>query len=153
MTELRPGEVTVEAPPAADAGLVFIGRIHTPWTDRKDCPHQGRADGPECRIEIFAPWVEALDGVGELEQLQVLYWLDRSRRDLVVQRPRSDGRLRGTFALRSPMRPNPIGSQSVRLLRVDGPNVFVQGLDCLDGTPLLDLKPIRCSHSLAESPR
>ena len=55
--EIRPAEVTVEPPPATDAGLIFIGRIRTPWTSRMVTPRQGRQDGPLCRIEIFAPWV------------------------------------------------------------------------------------------------
>jgi tRNA-Thr(GGU) m(6)t(6)A37 methyltransferase TsaA len=142
--ELRAAEVAVEPPAAEDAGLVFIGTIHTPWTSRLETPRQGRADGPLCRIEVFEPWVAALDGLEELERIEVLYWLHRSRRDLLVQSPRDDGDVRGTFALRSPVRPNPIGTSIVDLDHVDGASVFVRGLDCLDGTPLLDLKPDRC---------
>lgn len=141
--EIRDGELAVTPPPATDAGLVFVGRIHTPWTDRLTCPRQGRLDGPLCRIEVFEPWTIALDGIGEFERLEVLYWLDKSRRDLVLQSPRNDGIARGTFSLRTPVRPNPIGTQIVKLVSVDGPNVMVRGLDCLDGTPLLDMKPDR----------
>jgi tRNA-Thr(GGU) m(6)t(6)A37 methyltransferase TsaA len=141
--EVRAGELVVEAPPPTDAGLVFIGRIHTPWTDRLETPRQGRLDGPTCRIEVFEPWVAALDGIGEFQRLEVLYWLHLSRRDLVRQSPRNDGAARGTFSLRTPARPNPIGTQIVALLRVEGASVFVRGLDCLDGTPLIDLKPDR----------
>jgi tRNA-Thr(GGU) m(6)t(6)A37 methyltransferase TsaA len=142
--EIRSGESAVEAPPATDAGLVFIGRIHTPWTDRLGCPRQGRPDGPICRIEVFEPWVAALDGITDYERLEVLYWLHLSRRDLVRQSPRNDGIVRGAFSLRTPVRPNPIGTQLVTLVRLEGANVFVRGLDCLDGTPLIDLKPDRC---------
>ena len=141
--EIRTGEVAIESPAATDAGLVFIGRIHTPWTDRLTCPRQGRADGPTCRIEIFPPWLPALEGVERYERLEVLYWLHLSRRDLVHQSPANDGSVRGTFSLRSPVRPNPIGSSIASLVKVEGGNVFVRGLDCLDGTPLLDLKPDR----------
>jgi tRNA-Thr(GGU) m(6)t(6)A37 methyltransferase TsaA len=141
--EVRAGELVVQAPPPTDAGLVFIGRIHTPWTDRLETPRQGRLDGPTCRIEVFEPWVAALDGIGEFQRLEVLYWLHLSRRDLVRQSPRNDGAARGTFSLRTPARPNPIGTQIVALLRVEGASVFVRGLDCLDGTPLIDLKPDR----------
>ncbi|MET0313600.1 MAG: tRNA (N6-threonylcarbamoyladenosine(37)-N6)-methyltransferase TrmO [Hansschlegelia sp.] len=144
LNEMRQNEVAVEPPPPADAGLVFIGRIHTPWTSRLDCPRQGRLDGPTCRIEIFEPWVAALAGVQAFERLEVLYWLDQSRRDLVLQSPASDGAVRGTFALRSPVRPNPIGTSLVALVGVEGATVLVRGLDCLDGTPLIDLKPDRC---------
>src|SRR6476620_912635 len=83
--EIRAGEVAVAAPLPNDAGLVFIGRLHTPWTDRLACPRQGRLDGPTCRIEIFEPWIAALDGIAEYESLEVLYWLHLSRRDLVRQ--------------------------------------------------------------------
>ena len=144
LQEIRENEVAVEPPPATDAGLVFIGRIRTPWTSRLDCPRQGRQDGPICRIEIFEPWVAALAGVEAFERLEVLYWLDRSRRDLVLQSPKNDGATRGTFALRSPVRPNPIGSSLVRFVGREGASVLARGLDCLDGTPLIDLKPDRC---------
>lgn len=145
--ELRPGERAIEVLPATDAGLVFIGRIRTPWTERAACPRQGRPDGPVCRLELFEPWVAALDGIEAFEHLEVLYWLHLARRDILRQCPRHDGIARGAFALRSPVRPNPIGLQRVRLVRVEGPNVFVRGLDCLDGTPLLDLKPDRCAFT------
>jgi tRNA-Thr(GGU) m(6)t(6)A37 methyltransferase TsaA len=144
---IRQGEVAVEPPAASDAGLVFIGRIRTPWTDRVGCPRQGRLDGPVCRIELFEPWAQALDGIGRYERLEVLYWLHLSRRDLVMQSPADDGASRGTFSLRSPVRPNPIGSAIVGLVRVEGAAVLVRGLDCLDGTPLLDLKPDRSLYT------
>ena len=143
LNEIRDGEQAVVPPPPTDAGLVFIGRCHTPWVDRLMCPRQGRLDGPTCRIEIFEPWVAALDGIAQFERLEVLYWLHQSRRDLVRQSPRSDGFARGTFSLRSPVRPNPIGTHIVQLISVDGANLTVRGLDCLDGTPLIDLKPDR----------
>jgi tRNA (adenine37-N6)-methyltransferase len=141
--EIRTAERSVLWPDATDAGLIFIGQIKTSWKSRMDCPRQGRLDGPICRIELSAPWSEALDGISEYARLEVLYWLHRSRRDLVLQSPRNDGTSRGTFALRSPVRPNPIGSSIVSLERIEGPILFVRGLDCLDGTPLLDLKPDR----------
>lgn len=139
--------MVVEAPPTTDAGLVFIGCIHTPWTDRLEAPRQGRLDGPICRIEVFEPWIAALQGIEEYQQIEVLYWLHLSRRDIVRQSPRNDGTARGTFSLRSPVRPNPIGTQIVSLVRVEGGNLFVRGLDCLDGTPLIDLKPDRCAFT------
>ncbi|MCJ2122429.1 tRNA (N6-threonylcarbamoyladenosine(37)-N6)-methyltransferase TrmO [Methylobacterium sp. J-077] len=143
LNEIRAGEIAVAAPAADDAGLVYIGRIHTPWTDRLACPRQGRLDGPSCRIELFEPWVAALDGLATFARIEVLYWLDGSRRDLVRQSPANDGTTRGTFALRSPVRPNPIGTSIVTLVAIEGNILTVRGLDCLDGTPLLDLKPDR----------
>jgi tRNA-Thr(GGU) m(6)t(6)A37 methyltransferase TsaA len=153
LNEIRMGETVIESLPAVDAGLVFVGRIHTPWTDRLACPRQGRQDGPTCRIEIFEPWVAAIDGIIEYDRLEVLYWLHQSRRDIVRQSPRNDGEARGVFSLRTPVRPNPIGTQIVKLLSVDGANVFVRGLDCLDGTPLLDLKPDRCAFTPLAPPQ
>ena len=145
--EIRSGEVAVDPPAATDAGLVFIGRICTPWTDRLACPRQGRRDGPICRLELFEPWDQGLDGLGDYGAVEVLYWLDRSRRDLVRQSPKNDGAARGTFPLRSPVRPNPIGTSLAVLVGIDGSTVLVRGLDCLDGTPLLDLKPDRCAFT------
>ncbi|MDU6135283.1 SAM-dependent methyltransferase, partial [Bradyrhizobium sp.] len=106
-TDLRSGEVAVDAPLPRDASLYFIGRIRTPWTSRLETPRQGSLEGPVCRLEIFEPWVAALQGIEGFSHLQVLYWLNQARRDLVRQSPRHhDGETRGTFALRSPVRPN-----------------------------------------------
>ena len=144
---IREGEVTVGMPKADDAGLVFIGRIRTPWSSREQTPRQGRQDGPVCRLEIFEPWVAALKGVEFYQNLEVIYWLHQSRRDLVLQSPKNDRATRGTFSLRSPVRPNPLGTAIVKLVAVEGNAVLVRGLDCLDGTPLIDLKPDRCEFS------
>jgi tRNA-Thr(GGU) m(6)t(6)A37 methyltransferase TsaA len=152
-SEIREGEVAVEVPPARDAGLIFIGRIRTPWTLRGDTPRQGRQDGPVCRLEIFEPWVPALKGIDIYSNLEVLYWLHLSRRDLVLQNPKHAKSTPGTFSLRSPQRPNPIGTSVVKLVGVKGNIVLVRGLDCLDETPLLDIKPDRCEFTpLAQQP-
>src|SRR5450631_693460 len=132
-SEIREGELAVEMPPARDAGLVFIGRIRTPWTSRLDAPRQGRHDGPVCRLEIFEPWVPALKGVDFYSNLEVIYWLHRSRRDLVLQSPKNNQSTRGAFSL--------------------GSTVLVRGLDCLDETPLLDIKPDRCEFSPLSAPK
>ncbi len=141
--EIRTSEVAVEAPEPTDAHLSFIGVIHTPWSSRLVTPRQGRADGPLCRIEVFEPWVPALEGIEQFERLEVLYWLHLSRRDLVKQSPANDGRSRGTFSLRTPVRPNPIGTAIAMLAGLEGNTVMVRGMDCVDGTPLLDIKPDR----------
>jgi tRNA-Thr(GGU) m(6)t(6)A37 methyltransferase TsaA len=141
--EIRENEIAVAIPDAEDAALTYIGRISTPWSSRLLCPRQGRHDGPICQIEIYEPWVRALQGIETFERLEVLYWLDQSRRDLVLQSPASNGTVHGTFSLRSPVRPNPIGTSIVKLESVEGAVLQVRGLDCLDGTPLLDIKPDR----------
>jgi len=143
LNEIRRNEVAVAAPAPTDAGVVFIGVIRTPWTSRLETPRMGRDDGPVCRIEVFEPWVAALDGIERFERLEVLYWLHESRRDLVRQSPANDGTTYGTFALRTPARPNPIGTTIAMLIEREGSVLRVRGMDCLDGTPLLDLKPDR----------
>jgi tRNA-Thr(GGU) m(6)t(6)A37 methyltransferase TsaA len=138
---IRPGEVAVDVPDAFDAGLYFIGRIRTPWKRREECPKNARESDVTCSIEVDPRWKTALTGIETCTHLLVLYWMDRARRDLVLQAPRHNGAPRGTFALRSPVRPNPIAASVVRLTGVDGTKLSVVGLDCLDGTPLVDLKP------------
>lgn len=144
---LRPHELAAERALPADESVAFIGRIRTPWPDRDACPRQGDPEGPECQIELLSPWDRALEGIEAYCKLEVLYWLDRARRDLLLQNPARGGAARGTFSLRSPIRPNPIGTALVRLVRRDGPVLVVRGLDCIDGTPLIDLKPDRCRYS------
>jgi tRNA-Thr(GGU) m(6)t(6)A37 methyltransferase TsaA len=138
---IRPGEVATELPPAYDAGVYFIGRIRTPWRRREECPKNARESQEACTIEIDPRFAQGLADIETCSHLLVLYWMDKSRRDLVLQVPRSYGRTRGTFALRSPARPNPIAASVVRLVGIDGRRLSVVGLDCLDGTPLVDLKP------------
>jgi tRNA-Thr(GGU) m(6)t(6)A37 methyltransferase TsaA len=135
------GEVTVDLPERFDAGLYYIGRVRTPWTRREQCPKNARESDAVCTLEIDVRFAEALASVETCTHLLVLYWMDRSPRNIVLQNPRHYGELRGTFALRSPARPNPIATSVVRLLERDGTKLSVVGLDCLDGTPLLDIKP------------
>jgi tRNA-Thr(GGU) m(6)t(6)A37 methyltransferase TsaA len=146
---IRPGEVATQLPPSFDAGLYFIGAIRTPWERREDCPKNARESEAVCTIDVDPRWQEALAGIETCSHIFVLYWMDRARRDLVVQAPRHYGEPRGTFALRSPARPNPIAVSVVRLLRVNNARLSVVGLDCLDGTALIDLKPYFASTDAA----
>ena len=138
---IRSGEEAVELPAQTDAGVYFIGRIHTPWSRREDCPKNARESDAVCTIEVDPRWAPALKDVETCTHLVVLYWMDKARRDLALQVPRHYGEQRGTFALRSPARPNPIAMSVVQLLKVEGTTLSVIGLDCLDGTALLDIKP------------
>ena len=138
---IRAGEVAITLPETFDGGVYFVGRIRTPWTRRDDCPKNARESDAVCTIEVEARYAAALTGVEGCSHLLVLYWMDQARRDLVLQAPRHYGEQRGTFALRSPVRPNPIAMSVVRLIGIDGCTLSVIGLDCLDGTPLLDIKP------------
>ncbi|SEC90749.1 tRNA-Thr(GGU) m(6)t(6)A37 methyltransferase TsaA [Rhizobiales bacterium GAS191] len=144
---LRPNEEAVGLPEVPQAQLYFIGRIHTPWATRRDCPRRGDLAGPLCRVEIDEPWWRALTGIERHERLQLLYWMHLARRDLVLQNPRGEGLTQGTFALRSPVRPNPIASSIVALERIEGATLLVRGLDCVDGTPLIDVKPEYCPRA------
>ena len=139
--DIRPGEVATELPEAFDAGLYFIGRIHTRWARREDCPKHARESDAVCMIEVDDRYAPALAGVETCTHLLILYWMHRARRDLVLQVPRHYGKQRGAFALRSPVRPNPIAASVVKLVAIEGSRLSVVGLDCLDGTPLLDIKP------------
>jgi tRNA-Thr(GGU) m(6)t(6)A37 methyltransferase TsaA len=142
--EIRSGEISVECPVAVDAGLHFIGRIETPWRERRECPRRGAVDGPICRIVVASLWRPALQGLVAGGSAQILYWMHQARRDLVIQAPGDGARLFGTFALRSPVRPNPIASSIVVIEALADDGLLVRGLDCLDDTPLLDIKPVAC---------
>jgi tRNA-Thr(GGU) m(6)t(6)A37 methyltransferase TsaA len=138
---LRPGEVAIELPKDFDAGVYFVGRIHTPWQRREECPKNARESDAVCTIEVDPRYAAALKDIETSSHLLVLYWMDKARRDLVLQAPRHYDTQRGTFALRSPVRPNPIAASVVKLVGVDGSRLSVIGLDCLNGTPLIDIKP------------
>ena len=147
-SNIRDGEIAVPLPDHFDASVYFIGRIRTPWTTRKDCPKNARAareTGAVCTIELDPRWSAGLRDIERCTHLVVLYWMDKARRDLAVQVPAHLGKGRGTFALRSPVRPNPIAISVVKLVRVDGAKLEVVAMDCLDGTPLIDIKPYYAS--------
>jgi tRNA-Thr(GGU) m(6)t(6)A37 methyltransferase TsaA len=139
--DLCEGEIAVALPGEFDASLFYIGRIRTPWKRRQDCPKNPRETDTTCTIVLDARWVEGLSGLESVSHLVVLYWMDKARRDLVLQMPHHYAEGRGTFALRSPVRPNPIAVSVARLVDIKKNRLTVIGLDCIDNTPLLDLKP------------
>lgn len=138
---IREGEIAAALPAEFDAGLYFIGRIRTPWTRREDCPKNAGGSDTLCTVELDPRYAPALDKVETCTHLILLYWMDRARRDLLVQMPRHYQEGRGTFALRSPVRPNPIALSVVKLEKVEGTTLSIRNIDCLDNTPLLDIKP------------
>lgn len=147
---IRPHEVCSDAILAADATIAFIGHIETPWTRREECPRQGDpVAGPDCTVVVHDPWVLALTGIEEHENLDILYWFHLSRRDLILQNPKHGDSARGTFSLRSPIRPNPIGLSPVRLIARDGNRLIIRGIECVSGSPLIDIKPDRCGFGPA----
>ena len=123
----------------------FIGIAHTPWADRDACPRAPDPDGPECTIEVLDAYRDALLGVDEVDVLDVLLWFDQADRSTLRARRRGDPTEpeRGVFALRAPDRPNPIAVSQVPVVRVEAGVVVVRGLDAVDGTPVVDLKPAR----------
>jgi tRNA-Thr(GGU) m(6)t(6)A37 methyltransferase TsaA len=146
---VRPGEIAVELPARHDASLYFIGRIRTPWQTRAECPKNGGESEEVCTVELDRRWAAGLQGLESVSHVLLLYWMDKARRDLVVQAPRHYAEQRGTFALRSPVRPNPIAAAVARLQRIEDNKLFVVGVDCIDGTPLLDIKPYFASTDSA----
>ncbi len=130
--------------PACDTAPVLhpVGRVASPLTDRRDAPRQGDRGAPDAWLDLDPRLAPALEGVGPGGELVVLTWLHLAGRDVLVREAR-DGRPRkGVFATRSPARPNPIGLHRVRVLAVEGTRVHVTPLEAVDGTPVLDLKPV-----------
>ncbi|HEV2771958.1 MAG TPA: tRNA (N6-threonylcarbamoyladenosine(37)-N6)-methyltransferase TrmO [Thermoleophilaceae bacterium] len=121
-----------------------IGRVESPLTDPASAPRQGDEGAPDAWL-VFAPAVlEALDGIRPGDEVIVLTWLDRARRDVLRVHPRGDASRpqQGVFSTRSPHRPNPIGLHRVEIASIDGGRVRVRKLEAVDGTPILDVKPL-----------
>ena len=119
-----------------------IGVVRTPFTQQAGTPIQPRfAEGAAGTVEVFEPYAEALADVGGFERIWLLVLLDRARAWQPTVVPYLDTVRRGLFATRAPSRPNPIGLSVVEVVSVDGNRIEVRGVDLLDGTPLLDVKP------------
>lgn len=144
-SDIRPGEVQVELPATFDAGVYFIGRIRTPFKTRAECPKNTAQSDAVGRVELDARYAGGLEGLKRCSHVILLYWMHEARRDLVQQVPVHLGHPRGTFALRSPVRPNPIALAVVEVLGIEGNAISVRNVDCVDGTPLLDIKPYYAS--------
>ncbi len=121
-----------------------VGRVESTLTDPASAPKQGFEGAPDAWLAFDDSVADALADVAVGDRLIVLTWLDRARRDVLRVRPRDDASnpLRGVFSTRSADRPNPIGLHEVEVLAVDGLRVQVRDLEALDGTPVLDLKPV-----------
>lgn len=143
--DARAGEKRLEAVPEFHAQITFIGHIASPWS-LTDCPknlRQARETGQNGTVHIDPPFRDGLEGIERGDALVLLYWMNEAPRDLIRQTPRhrSDGT--GTFNLRSPARPNPIGMGIVKVLEIDAVQgrVKIDAIDAIDGTPLIDIKP------------
>jgi tRNA-Thr(GGU) m(6)t(6)A37 methyltransferase TsaA len=121
-----------------------IGRVESPLVDRGAAPKQGDEGSPEAWLVFHPDMAEALRDLQAGSDILLLTWLDRARRDVRAVHPRDDPRkaLRGVFSTRSADRPNPIGLHRVGILAIDGLRVRVRHLEALDGTPIVDVKPV-----------
>jgi len=125
-----------------EAGLQFIGVLHSDITSREDAPKNFDESDRVGTLEIYPEYQDGLDGIAPGQTIVVLFWLHQAARDILKVYPRGDRSrgLRGVFATRSPVRPNPIAISELKVLTVQGNRLEVSGLDILDGTPILDIK-------------
>jgi tRNA-Thr(GGU) m(6)t(6)A37 methyltransferase TsaA len=128
----------------AEYVLQPIGVIRSPLTQRDQAPSQGSEGAPEAWIEVNPVVAEGLDGTEAGSEIIVITWLHQSRRDVLKLHPRWDERLplTGVFATRSPDRPNPLGLHRVTVLEVAGNRLRVAPIEAIDGTPVVDIKPV-----------
>lgn len=119
-----------------------IGTIHSPFNDARDMPIQPTgAQDVSGVIELHSQYVEGADDLEGFSHIILLYLFHRAKSFSLTVTPFMDSEPRGLFATRAPNRPNPIGLSVVKLMHVDGPHLHIKGIDVLDGTPLLDIKP------------
>lgn len=145
----REGETELAADPAAlaaDAHVVFISRLRSAWVSGADCPKNmvaARATGQQAVLEVDPAYRPGLIGLAGASHVIILTWLDRAQRNLIVQKPRHATDPKGVFALRSPVRPNPIGLHVAGLLSVDieAGWLHLDAIDVFDATPVIDIKP------------
>ncbi len=121
-----------------------IGRVSSPLTDPESAPRQGDEGAPDAWIEFEPDVSDALEGLSPGDRIVLLTWLDRADRDVLVVHPRDDVSRpeQGVFSTRSQHRPNPIGLHPVEVLSIEGLRIRVSGLEALDGTPVVDVKPV-----------
>lgn len=123
----------------------FIGLIHSSLKDLKDCPLQESEDAPEAVITINEAYQPAIAGLTKGDRIVLLTWLDKSNRAVLETKPRNNpnAKTRGVFATRSPDRPNPIGLHETEIIEITSAGeIKVSNLEVLDGTPLIDIKPV-----------
>lgn len=143
--EAREGEISLDSEIVFHERVTFIGQIESPWS-LQDCPknlRQARERGAPARVQIAPQFRPALDGIAPGDALVLLYWMGHAPRNLLRQVPRHRTEGTGTFNLRSPVRPNPIGMGVVKVLGIDmdAGIIEIDAIDAVDGTPLIDIKP------------
>lgn len=124
--------------------VVPVGRVESPLTERAQAPRQGSEGAPSAWLVFGADFADAVRDLRAGTEIIVLTWLDRGDRSVLVTRPRDDPRnpMTGVFSTRSPDRPNPIGLHRVPVIAVNGLRIQVGSLEALDGTPVIDVKPV-----------
>ena len=124
--------------------LIRVATVESPLRDRGDAPKQGDEGAPDATLVFEEGFAEALDGLAVGDELLLITWFDRASRDVLRVRPRGDVSRpeQGVFGTRSPDRPNPLGLHRVTVLEIDGPRMRVNNLEALDGTPVVDVKPV-----------
>ena len=123
-----------------DATLEFIGHINTPYKAIEECPNNIDFNGPLCQLVLNEKFKNGLSGLSPGQKILILYWFENTDRN-ELETSTDDGGSIGTFALRSPNRPNPIVAATLPIESIENNVVSIRGLDCLNGTPLLDIKP------------
>ena len=118
-----------------------IGIIHTPYKTPSECPHQTARSNDVCEVELFDAFEDGLRDINGFSHLIILYWLHRADGYQLMVKTPWDTEPHGLFTTRSPRRPNPIGVSVVKLLEREGNILKVEGVDAVDGTPLVDIKP------------
>jgi tRNA-Thr(GGU) m(6)t(6)A37 methyltransferase TsaA len=133
-----------ESVPENRIELTPIGRVESPLTDRDSAPRQGHEGAPAAWLAFDPAVLEGLEGIRPGDRILVLTWLDRASRAVLRVHPRGDltSPEQGVFTTRSSDRPNPIGLHEVEVVSIDGLRVCVRPLEALDGTPILDVKPV-----------
>ena len=127
-----------------DYTLSPVGFLSSPLKSREEAPNQGREGAPDAWLEVNETVAEGLEGIAVGDELIVITWLHKARRDILKTHPRNDETmpLTGVFATRSPDRPNPLGLHRVTVLAIDGRRLQVGPLEAIDGTPVVDIKPV-----------
>jgi tRNA-Thr(GGU) m(6)t(6)A37 methyltransferase TsaA len=121
-----------------------IGIIHSPLKHREEAPKQGSEGAPDAWLEVNPTVAEGLDGIAVGDKIIVITWFHQAQRDILKLHPRDDKMipLTGVFATRSPDRPNPLGLHQVTVLEIDGHSLKVGPLEAIEGTPVVDIKPV-----------
>ncbi|HSN89542.1 MAG TPA: tRNA (N6-threonylcarbamoyladenosine(37)-N6)-methyltransferase TrmO [Thermoanaerobaculia bacterium] len=127
-----------------EACLLPVGVIRSALKDRRKAPKQGKEGAPDAWLEVNAWAAEGLQGLAVGDEVIVITWFHQADRDVFLVRPRSDRRrpLTGVFATRSPDRPNPLGLHTVTVRAIDGNRLLIGPIEAIDGTPVVDVKPV-----------